>query len=336
LESNLGNVSSSQLETVLAAMQQPFPELTLLELRPIGKTAPVIPASFLGGSAPHLRTLLLSHIAFPGLPNLLLSATDLFGLYLWDIPHSGYILPEVMATCLSMLTRLERLVIQFESPPSHLDRRPPPSTRALLPVLTFFNFKGVGEYLDDFLALIDAPRLDNLYITLLPQLTLTFETPQLAEFISRSPNFTTHDEARFVFFGLDVVIRLSQTFDGELELGIPCKQLNQQFSSLVQVCRSSFPRALISAVEHLYIDGYWRQSGQDESVEIQSNQWLELLLPFTAVKHLYVSVEFTLDTLHGRTYRGKSNGSVTRLAGSFLGGATPIHTASHTCPGRSH
>jgi hypothetical protein len=196
-----------------------------------------------------------------------------------------------------MLTRLERLVIQFESPPSHLDRRPPPSTRALLPVLTFFNFKGVGEYLDDFLALIDAPRLDNLYITLLPQLTLTFETPQLAEFISRSPNFTTHDEARFVFFGLDVVIRLSQTFDGELELGIPCKQLNQQFSSLVQVCRSSFPRALISAVEHLYIDGYWRQSGQDESVEIQNSQWLELLLPFTAVKHLYVSVEFTLDIL---------------------------------------
>jgi hypothetical protein len=50
-------------------------------------------------------------------------------------------------------------------------------------------------------------------------------------------------------------------------------------------------------VEHLYIDGYWREWSQDESDEIQSSQWLELLLPFTAVKHLYVSFDFTLDIL---------------------------------------
>ena len=291
-------VSSLQVETVLAAMRHSFPELTLLELRPKNGRALVVPTSFLGGSAPRLQTLVLDHISFPGLPKLLLSATNLSGLQLSNFPPSSYISPEEMATCLSMLTRLERLIILFKSPSSHLyrkSRRPPPPTPSLLPVLTRFNFKGVGEYLDDLVARIDAPLLDNLDVSFYPQLIL--ETPQLAEFISRSPNLTTHDEARLVFFSWDVIIRLPQTFDGALELGISCRHLDQQVSLLAQVCRSSFPRALISTVEHLYIDGYWREWSQDESDEIQSSQWLELLLPFTAVKHLYVSFDFTLDIL---------------------------------------
>lgn len=46
-------------------------------------------ASFLGGSAPpRLREL---WIPFPGLPNLLSSATDLVALHLLNIPHFGYI-----------------------------------------------------------------------------------------------------------------------------------------------------------------------------------------------------------------------------------------------------
>ena len=46
-------------------------------------------------------------------------------------------------------------------------------------------------------------------------------------------------------------------------------------------------------MEHLYIDGYWRECWQVKSDEIQSSQRLELLLLFTAVKHLYVSFDFT-------------------------------------------
>ena len=294
-------VSSLQVEAVLAAMQQPFPKLTLLELRPKFERALVVPTSFLGGTAPRLQTLFLDHIAFPGLPKLLLSATNLSGLHLSNFPPYSYISPEEMAACLSVLTRLERLTILFKSLPSHLGRKsrcPPPPTPSLLPLLTFFNFKGVGEYLDDLVARIDAPLLNNLHVSFFPQ--LIFETPQLAELISRSPNLTAHDEARLVFFSWDVIIRLPQTFDGVLELGISCRHLEQQVSSLTQVCRSSFPRALISTVEHLYIDGYWREwsvDESDESDEIQSSQWLELLLPFTAVKQLYVSFDFRPDIL---------------------------------------
>jgi hypothetical protein len=140
-------VSNSQMGHVLAAMQQPFPTLTRLELGVEDKTAPIVPASFLGGSAPNLRTLFLDCVPFPRLPKLLLTATHLVDLGLRRIPHSGYISPEAMATCLSVLAKLEKLVIRFESPRSRPGwnsgrRRPPPPPRTLLPVLTESGSKG--------------------------------------------------------------------------------------------------------------------------------------------------------------------------------------------------
>jgi hypothetical protein len=65
---------------ILAVMQQPFPELTRLELRSIDETSPVVPDLFLGGSAPRLQLLSLEYIPFPGLPKLLLLPCTLFFL----------------------------------------------------------------------------------------------------------------------------------------------------------------------------------------------------------------------------------------------------------------
>jgi hypothetical protein len=57
----------SQIEKFWTAMQVPFPELAVLYLSHGGLSGPVLPDSFLGGSAPRLRFLLLSSIPFPGL-----------------------------------------------------------------------------------------------------------------------------------------------------------------------------------------------------------------------------------------------------------------------------
>ena len=67
----LADVQSSDLEILLTAMQQPFSELTHLSLHCLGKTVPVDPDLFLGGSAQRLEYLLLEGIPFPGLPKLL-------------------------------------------------------------------------------------------------------------------------------------------------------------------------------------------------------------------------------------------------------------------------
>jgi hypothetical protein len=64
-----------------AAMRKPFPELTDLHLRKFIDNDPggprILPDSFLGGTAPRLRSLMLDDVPFPGLPKLLLSATHL-------------------------------------------------------------------------------------------------------------------------------------------------------------------------------------------------------------------------------------------------------------------
>jgi hypothetical protein len=289
---DLANFTSSQFEKVLAATQQPFPALTHLELRLRDETAPIIPDSFLGGSAPQLRRLLLDRIPFPGLPKLLLSATHLVNLDLQRIPHSGYFSPDELVTCFSVLTNLKRLNIEFESSqswPDQKSRRPPPSTRALLPSLTELQFIGVSEYLEDLVARIDAPLLDKSDIVFFHQ--LIFDCPQLAQFISRTPKLKASDEVHVIFHDGSVWVTLPQTFDGSLQLGISCTGSDWQLSSLAQVCSSSLPQDLISMVEQLYIQcGNWVMPCTDD---IENNQWLELLHPFTAVKRLYISWKFT-------------------------------------------
>jgi hypothetical protein len=129
--------------------------------------SPVIPDSFLGGSAPRLQFLDLNRVPFPGLPNLLLSATQLVRLNLHRIPYSEYISPEAMVAPISMLSNLE-FTLQFRSPQSRPDwgsRSLPPPKRSILPALRTFRFSGVTEYLEDLVTHIDAPQLNTFSIT---------------------------------------------------------------------------------------------------------------------------------------------------------------------------
>ena len=291
---SLFGVPSSLLETVLAVMQQPYPALTDLKLHCEDETMLHIPDSFLGASAPRLQLLKMNCVSFPGLPKLLLSSTHLVTLLLRDIPYSGYISPEAMVTGLSALTKLERLDIRFKSPrhrPDRRSRRPPSSIHTRLPALTRWWFKGASDYLEDLVARIDAPILDGFYITFFHQLVL--DTPQLAQFISRTPNFKTQDKLCLSFSNSGAWITLPHAFTKEarLELKISCEQSDWQLSSLAQICHSSFPQILIATVQHLHISED-RFSPLDWRDDIDNDQWLEVLHPFTVVKGLYISREF--------------------------------------------
>ena len=64
LQIRLAPANNSALNFFLATMQEPFPELTSLQLLSHEEPVPIVPDSFLGGSAPHLRSLLLGGIHF--------------------------------------------------------------------------------------------------------------------------------------------------------------------------------------------------------------------------------------------------------------------------------
>jgi len=273
-------------------MQKPFLELTHLQVSVDGDLVPLLPDSFLGGSAPHLRTLVLRSIPFPSIPKLLLSAHGLVTLSLWDIPDSGYFSPDAMATALTVMTRLESLHLQFRSPrsrPNPASRPLPPPTRFVLLALTKLVFKGVHQYLEDLLARIDAPLLYYLYIGFF--MDLNFDIPQLHRLIGHAEEFKAFDHAQVWILDDSVMLGLSPETRADkyplpLELQIICRELDWQFSSLAQVGSSSFP--LLSTLEDLQIWEDDKLPSSHWTDDMENAQWLELLDSFTALKNLYL------------------------------------------------
>jgi len=298
-----------QVEEVLAPMQVSFPELTELYLSSLNSaTPPVIPDTFLGGSAPRLRSLALDSIPFPGMPKLLLSVTRLDHLNLVKIPHSGYISPEAMVALLCALSSLKRLNFGFRSPESRPDleiRSLPPSKRSILPALAYFRFKGVNEYLEDLVTFIDAPRLKTLRITFVNQ--IDFDCSRLAQFIHRTPQFGACDNlevhvqfdvitARVEFRYGTVTAPFGHIFyDRLISLAISCIEPDWQLSFIERVCNSSLHPP--STIVDLYIEHelQYPRPGlvfQWKNDAIENTLWLQLLLPFNTVEDLYLSKEF--------------------------------------------
>jgi hypothetical protein len=281
---------ASRMETVLAAMEQPFPKLTDLVVKTHFGMVTDLPDSFLGGSSPHLRCLNLDDVSFPGLPKLLLSATHLVDLQLSNIPHSGDISPEAMVTALSTLTSLQSLGLKFLSPRSLPDSasQPPPPTRSVLPVLETLSFKGVTEYLDYFVARIDAPHLSYLDVAFLDR--IIFDSLHFIQLITRTLAFEVLETAHVTFDFDGAAVKLSsETSDyAGLNVKVPRGELVQeQISSLQQVFTLCLlPHSTVTS-ENLYIyekiPSVWLED------DIEDTLWLEILRPFTAVKNLYLS-----------------------------------------------
>ena len=287
------DVTNAQLAMVASVMQVPFPMLTDLWLSSNDRNVPVLPGSFLGGSAPHsLHQIYLEGISFPMLPTLLLSASNLVYLRLEGIPQNGYISPEAMVTGLAASIRLDSLWIWFKpqtSRPGLEQRYPPPSNRAVLPSLVTFNFHGFSDYLELLLARIDTPRLHSFKITYFNQ--LDFQISSLSRFIDRAENFELARlrHARIRFNVSNAYIKL----DGEqgehrisrFTLRVVCQGLDWQLSHLARILGQSC--VLVSNVGHLSIDEDDLQPGWQHDVD--DADWLELLRPFTAVKMLHAS-----------------------------------------------
>ena len=283
--------SSSNLEMILAAMQQPFPELTYLRLQSYNRTVAVIPDSLLGGFAPRPEYLGLDRILFPGLHKLPLSATHLRYLHLFNIQYSEYTSPNAIVTILSALTSLEELILGFESPrscPDRATRHPPPATRSVLPFLSSFMFKGVAEYLEDFVALIDTPRLNQTRINVFNDIEL--DTPQFIQFISRSPMSRSLEKAHINFWDEAAYVNfLSRTYGhGDLSAEILCRGLDWQLSSVEQVCTSCLTSLYMPEDLYIYQRPVWRLEWKGK---IENGPWIELLHPFTAVRNLYLCEE---------------------------------------------
>ena len=315
--------------TFSAVTRKPFPVLTDLDLTSYDKIAPVLDEEFIGGSTPHLQRLHLYNIPFPGFRQLALSCSSLSQLTLWRIPIAGYISPDAMVTCLTTLPSLRVLWIGFESPRSRPHRMSlPPPTRAVLPALIKFGFKGVSEYLEDLVARIDTPNIVGLTINFF--MDLMFNIPQLPKFIIRAEGTKSLSSAEIVFSSSAIQV----IFGHAVYLVIICREPDWQASSMAQVCSQLSP--LLSHVEQLHIrEGTPGQARQGNSID--PTQFLELFHPFPATQYLHIygnlrplvaralkelteeSATEVLPTLHRLVFRGPSPyGSIQKDIQGFI------------------
>jgi hypothetical protein len=291
-EIDLTHLTSSQLQRLALAMQEQFPALIHLTLfaHLIDGPSPALLDGLLGGSAPNLQSLKLQSIPFPALPKLLLSATDLVRLSLWDIPQSGYFSPEAIVTSLAVLVNLKYLTITYECylgfypNPRHL----PEPARAVLPSLTHFEFRGISEYLEDLVARVRAPLLDSIRISILQA---SFEIPRLAQFMKRMTMVEELNEAHVYASITGVEIEshpLPWTFDEKSRFKISCEEWDGEWADNMEQIFTSFYHS-IHMVEHLYIHGCRSlpfEKGYDNT------PWLQMFRPFATLKNLYIIREF--------------------------------------------
>ena len=254
----------------------------------------VLPDGFLGGSFPCLQLLTLSGIYIPELRTRLSSCRDLVSLRLDTIRRSGFVSPEAMVASLAVLTKLQELQMRSEfwtSDDGGGIRHPDPAMRFILPALTSFTFEGEHEYLEDFVDRIDTPRLDSILIDIAYCILGNPLIPRLSEFIDRSNlKISQFRDAGILFFCNEVTSRYCRVNPGGSESSIWMTSDRSVDLDVAQVLSQT--SAMNSNVVRLKINERGeRHKGGDCRDNIE---WLDLLLPFTAVESLHVSVKFAI------------------------------------------
>ena len=292
------SLTGSLLEKVAEQMLVRFPALTSLSLwldKGTG-TPPTFPTSFLAGCYSRLRDISLIGISFSRLPELLASNTNLISLRPLEVPYNS---PDVIAICLSKLSHLRMLCIEFHSPPSSRynkeHRRPRMVTLSLtrdaLPSLTRFNFRGTSEDLEDLVTRTDAPFLSQVNISFFNQ--LIFNVPHLSRFTGQIEGLNSSKMAEVGPSPGNGVSKITtsdpnqspSSFGYILTLRVTCTDPDWQMSAMAQICHQAF--SFLSNVAHLDI----RADRLRKEEDMDPIAWPKFFHSFTSLGMLRISGE---------------------------------------------
>ena len=152
-------------------------------------------------------------------------------------------------------------------------------------------FKGVTEYLEDFLVRINTPDIITAVITFFNR--VNFNVPQLFKFVSHTVAFglVKRVEVTFYYDAADLIVphpSFPHDFradnDGFPQISVLCNAFDWKVSFLVQICSQLWP--LLSGVEEFVIFSYVQDPLDWQDVD--HTQWLELFRPFIAVQRLNI------------------------------------------------
>ena len=283
-------ISVLSLPKVINAMDDEFPILEYLYVAPHTRHNAhlALPVTF---RAPQINLLLLDHFPSPIGSPLLTTATNLVWLVLRWIRPSTNLYPNDLLPALSLLPRLQNLIISFSSPVPNreIERHmlhTPNITHITLPNLRLFDFGGVSAYLEALLSHINAPLIKRLSAVLFNQ--LSFSLPHLGQFVTTAEN-VRFNRVDFLFYHKAVVVFMYFSLSSSLptlDIRVDCEHLDWQVSSITQILNVLSP--FFSAVVDLSLDyrGYTLPS--DGHNQADHSQWRELLRSFRNVQTLRV------------------------------------------------
>ena len=291
---------SSSLRTWLEPMNKPFSRLWDLSLSSTS-VEEMNPRFLETLQAPVLRRLSLHGISLStGLP-LPSSAIALSTLSLTRIGASSYFSLGHLVTQLQCLPHLEELSIDFAFskylPGNEGELLLSSNPLVILPTLRQLTFGGEDVYLDNLVARINIPLLEQLTLTL--PFDFTYTIVNLAEFIHRAEGFQCI--VAKIIFNRDTVSITSDAdgYDqrgiGKLSLRVNCKPFDWKIDSATQVCDAL--KTVLSTVEvltlELDVDGM--PSDWENTLDGTAMVWHDLLLPFIGVKKLYIDSSLAIE-----------------------------------------
>lgn len=280
--------SFHNLENVVIAIDD---ELPILECLVLATKVDVV--LFKTIQAPHLRNLVLSHVA-PLIGSQLLTTSAGLVTFCLDMgDRSAYVNPNTLLQSISSLPQLETLVIIVTYPKFDVEKRlsdMPTITHTTLPNLRLLRFEGFSPYLEVLIRQIATPRLERLHIMLFDLFASSI--PCLVQFMNTTENKRLcFDSAKLEIS--DDQVRV-ETYPHEenrrysFSIRVESSRLNAHISSMARIVDAL--GQVFSAVDHLILDGS-RSYEYDFnfSLVVDRTEWYQFLRPFSNVKNLHVN-----------------------------------------------
>ena len=256
----------------------PFSKLEHLVLRSQDGVQLTLPSTFQWG--PQLRSLHLTGISPLGLPELLSSSRCIVDIQLHEMPGIGCFTPKSLLNALSRMTQLQSLSIRFLPNTAFIAVPHPPGHRTVLPTLTYLKYQGTSECLDEFLAIIDAPRLADIEITFFDE--TIFAPSNLPE--SQMEVKMSYRRSDIIFSEDSVSISLTRPASTSFKFQVFCEPFSRRLSSLTNFCTRF--SAFLPFVEDLRICVRPTLSERNDS---DREEWLKLIHTFGGTKLFHLA-----------------------------------------------
>ena len=271
---------SSEDLGLLKALDNAFPMLETLSLLNNDRYQVFLPNNFV---APRLRALHLRTFTIPMGHLSLTNATNLLSLRLED---TGYFPPGYLVECIASMPLLEDISLIFNQnayDPNMLEWPRTQITRVVLPRLSRLQFVGIIHYLDNLLARISTPFLQDFRLLVLLEESSTLAVLRMSAFLGTIQNLDFRTAVvRFYRTSLSITYHPDQAGGVPPYFSFNIDDLDRAEAFMVQIFSANAPA--LPVVERLDLEANCYSSG----FMPQHTLWYTLLRSFGGVKTLRI------------------------------------------------